>query len=368
MKRILQVFAEPILYGGQESALMNFYRAIDKENYQFDFFTPFEAENTGMIEEIHTLGGEVYNSNKPFESRLRKHYFTTELKKFITAHPYEIVHINSGSSYALAHGAKICKNAGIQKVIVHSHASGVESIKHKIVRLLYDSYFIKYPDYCIGCSKLVAEWKYPKSVLNSDKCRVVYNGIDTAKFAYTEDKRSKKRAELGLTDEFVLGSVGRLSPEKNPLFTVDVFKELAEKDPNSKLLMVGSGILKKEVEKKISEYGLKDRFIHLENRSDVNELMCAMDAFIVPSEFEGFSIVLVEAQSTGLSCVCSDAVPEEVKVNPNVQYLSLKTPAELWAETIRNRQNIDRTFASSVMKESAFNLNECVKVLEEIYR
>lgn len=367
MKRILQVFAEPILYGGQESALMNFYRAIDKENYQFDFFTPFEAENTGMIEEIHTLGGEVYNSNKPFESRLRKHYFTTELKKFIAAHPYEIVHINSGSSYALAHGAKICKNAGIPKVIVHSHASGVESIKHKIVRLLYDPYFIKYPDYCIGCSKLVAEWKYPKSVLNSDKCKVVYNGIDTAKFAYTEDKRSKKRAELGLTDEFVLGSVGRLSPEKNPLFTVDVFKELAEKDPNSKLLMVGSGILKEEVEKKISEYGLKDRFIHLENRSDVNELMCAMDTLVFPSLYEGFPVVLVEAQTSGLPCECSDAITKEVVVNNNVKFLALEKPVNEWAKELLQIKPIDRYEASVVMGNSEFCINTCVDALMRIY-
>jgi glycosyltransferase involved in cell wall biosynthesis len=367
MKRILQVFAEPILYGGQESALMNFYRAIDKENYQFDFFTPFEAENTGMIDEIHALGGEVYNSNKPFESRLRKHYFTTELKKFITAHPYEIVHINSGSSYALAHGAKICKNAGIPKVIVHSHASGVESIKHKIVRLLYDPYFIKYPDYCIGCSKLVAEWKYPKSVLNSDKCRIVYNGIDTKKFAFSEEKRNRKRAELGLTDEFVLGSVGRLSPEKNPLFTVDVFKELAEKAPNCKLLMVGSGILKEEVEKKISEYGLKERFIHLENRSDVNELMCAMDALVFPSFYEGFPVVLVEAQSTGLTCICSDAITKEVVVNDNVKYLALGKPVDEWTKELLSVSSADRYRSFAIMEQSEFSLWKCVAHLMKMY-
>ena len=367
MKRILQVFAEPILYGGQESALMNFYRALDKDNYQFDFFTPFEAENSGMIEEIRKLGGEVFNSDRPFESKLRKHYFTTELKKFVAAHPYEIVHINSGSSYALAHGAKICKEAGIPKVIVHSHASGVESLKHKIVRALYDRYFEKYPDYCIGCSKLVAEWKYPKSVLNSDRCRVVYNGIDTEKFAFSEEKRSRKRTELGLTDEFVLGSVGRLSPEKNPLFTIDVFNELLKVKPNAKLLMIGSGILKEEVEKKISEYSLTDKVMRLENRSDVNELMCAMDALLFPSYFEGFPVVLVEAQTTGLPCICSDSITNEVIVNQNVDYLSLNDAISVWANAILNTSQEDRYNAAETMEQSEFNLKLCVGKLENIY-
>lgn len=366
MKRILQVFAEPILYGGQESALMNFYRAIDKENYQFDFFTPFEAENTGMIEEIHTLGGEVYNSNKPFESRLRKHYFTTELKKFITAHPYEIVHINSGSSYALAHGAKICKNAGIPKVIVHSHIAGVESIKHKVVRLLYDPYFIKYPDYCVSCSKLVAEWKYPKAVLDSPKNVVVYNGINTQKFAFDPVIREKKRNELGITDELLVGTVGRLNEQKNPLFTLDVFKELLLSKPAAKLLMVGDGDLEEQVKAKINDFQIQGSVIQLKNRSDVNELMSAMDVFLFPSRYEGFPVVLVEAQTSGLPCVCSDSITDEVIVNPNVRYISLNEPVETWSNEVLAKYG-SRTNDGWKAIDSVFGLRQCVERLERIY-
>ena len=361
MIRVLQVFAEPLSFGGQESAMMNFYRAIDKTKYQFDFFTPFYADNEGMIEEIKELGGEVFYFNKPFETKLRKKYFTEELKEFLSNHKYEIVHINSGSTFALAHSAKIAKELGVKKVIVHSHASGVENLKHRIVRLLYDPYFVKYPDYCIGCSKLALDWKFPKNANGV----VIYNGIDTKRFSYKEEVRNRIRKELGIENEFVLGSVGRLSKEKNSLFIIDVFKEVVLQKPDSYLLMVGTGPLEEEVEKRINEYGLKDRVIHFKKRNDINELMSAMDAFILPSLFEGFGLVLVEAQASGLPCVCSDTISKEIKITDQVTYLPLSDGATKWANVIL--ENLHKRSSNSLNEEMDFDIKECVNKLEGVY-
>lgn len=362
--RVLQVFAEPLLYGGQESAIMNFYSAIDRERFQFDFFTPYEAGNNEMLKRIEEVGGRVFAQNKPFEDRRRKYYFISELTGFLSRHNYEIVHINSGSSFALAKGAQICRKAGVKKVIVHSHATGVDNLKHKVVRTLYDPYFIKYPDYCLGCSEDVIRYRYPKVV--SEKCRVIYNGIDTDKFRFNKEVRLSKRKELGIEKEFVLGSVGRLSPEKNPLFVIEVFKEILHRDPSAKLLMIGSGSMKVDVERRIMDADIDDSVIMLENRSDISDLMCAMDAFVLPSIFEGFGMVAIEAQCSDLPCVCSLGIPERIKIASTFKRISLTEGAPKWCDLIMgSRQSIRKV--ENAIQGSAFDIQKCVHELELLY-
>ena len=367
MIRVLQVFAEPLSFGGQESAMMNFYRAINKENYQFDFFTPYYADNEAMISEINELGGKVYSCNKPFESKQRKKYFIEELKQFLKENSYEIVHINSGSTFALAHGAKIAKELGVKKVIVHSHVAGVENLKHKIVTKLYENYFVKYPDYCIGCSELALKWKFSNKVINTGKTRVIYNGINTNNYRFDKQFRDQKRLELGLDDSFVLGSVGRLSMQKNPLFIINVFNELIKIKANAKLMMIGDGELEDEVQTEISKYHLEDKVIRFKRRNDVNKLLSIMDAFVLPSLYEGFPMVLIEAQTAGLKCVCSDSITKESKASDNLVFISLEDSPKKWATELLNVKENNREKAPEIVKEYGFDIVTCSRELEDLY-
>ena len=135
--KVLQVFGEPLANGGQEAFIMNMYRKIDKEKVQFDFFTPFKCENEELRKEIEVLGGKVFSGNMSFDRVVRKKNFKMSLKKFLKTHRYNIIHIHSGSTYELAYGAKIAKDNGANKVIVHSHSiSKTESLKEKLKNIL----------------------------------------------------------------------------------------------------------------------------------------------------------------------------------------------------------------------------------------
>jgi len=126
------------------------------------------------------------------------------------------------------------------------------------------------------------------------------------------------------------------------------------------------------IQERAKVLGISDRLIFTGTRPDVPRLMLgAMDLFLFPSLFEGLGIVLLEAQSAGLSCVISDVIPEEVDVVKElILRLSLEQPPEEWAEAIlriKNSQKADRERCLRAIEESRFNIEHSIAEIEEIY-
>ena len=369
--RVLQMFGEPLSTGGQESAIMNLYRHIDRNRVQFDFFTPFYNDNLKLREEIESLGGNVFFCDKKFESIFRKHYFVKGTKEFFSEHNYEIVHINSGSIYELAVGAKIAKKQGVKKVIVHSHSTGMDNIKHKLSKWSCKKLFKKYPDKFIGCSQIAGEWKFPDEIVkNQNIYSILKNGIDLEKFRYDSNIRKKYRQDLNVDNKKVIINVGRLSFEKNQKYLIEVMRELVKKDNSFALFIVGQGMLENELVSKIEEYGLSEYIKLLGKRSDIPELLCASDIFAFPSLWEGSPVSTVEAQATGIPVICSTNVTEEAKIIDSFTWCEIdKKPIE-WAEriiNIYNEFNNKRKDESKVLKTFGFDAKDTANRLEEVY-
>ena len=162
---------------------------------------------------------------------------------------------------------------------------------------------------------------------------VIRNGVDFRRFENLAETQAEIRKELGIPETaFVVGHVGRFTFQKNHEFLIEVFREVCKKSPNAVLLLVGSGDLREQVENKLREYNLLDRTKILSNRTDVPRLMKAMDVFVFPSIIEGFGIVLVEAQISGLRCLISDAVPAETHLSHLAIPMELAAGPERWAE------------------------------------
>jgi len=162
---------------------------------------------------------------------------------------------------------------------------------------------------------------------------VIRNGVDFRRFTSLEETRAQIRRELNIPEKaFVLGHVGRFTLQKNHAFLLEVFRETCRKNPDAYLLMVGSGELQAQVEEKLKQYGLRERVLILSHRTDVPRLMKAMDVFIFPSSWEGFGIVLVEAQLSGLRCLVSEAIPSATYLSDLVIPMELADGAEKWAK------------------------------------
>ena len=190
---------------------------------------------------------------------------------------------------------------------------------------------------------------------------VIRNGIDLGRFADPGVTRAEKRKELAIpADAFVLGHVGRFAEVKNHDFLAEVFREVALRRGNAFLLMVGTGD-PSAIEEKLKNYGLGDRYRILSGRTDINEILTAMDAFAFPSHHEGLGIALVEAQAAGLRCVASTGVPEEAFRTELCFRLPPQDPAR-WAELLLSHEK-----HPAAKDLSVYDMNREIKRLEELY-
>lgn len=191
---------------------------------------------------------------------------------------------------------------------------------------------------------------------------VLNNGIYFSDFENTKD-RQIMRNELGISrDAFVLGHVGRFAEQKNHLFLIQIFKEVYKYNKNAFLLMVGSGELLEEIKAILDKSCLKEKYKILSNRSDIPDIMNAMDVFVFPSKYEGLGITLIEAQKSKLPCFASDSVPHFAKVTDWVEFISLTSNENIWAQEILKHKNI-------IHKEvpSDWDMKNVIKRLQQIY-
>lgn len=347
--------------GGLESSLMNIYRAIDRSKIQFDFLVHREMQ--GVFDaEILSLGGKIFYV--PPINPLQHRKYLASLKEFFSSHnEYKIVqsHINTYSMYIL----RAAMQAGIPIRISHAHTVN-RSIELKMPFREYTKYRLKRfaTDY-FACGVESGKWMFGRN----SKFTVIDNAVDVDRFRFDESVRDRVRQQMGIdSDTFVVGHVGSFRKVKNHSFLLDVFKAIHEKHSNSILLLIGDGALRASVEQKASKEGLADAIMFLGNRLDVDELMQAMDLFLMPSLYEGFPVVLVEAQASGLACLVSSAVSNEVQLSEAFSFLSLEETADIWAnEANRLTRANDRSGAYDRFKNSKFDLATMVRDLQEFY-
>ena len=164
---------------------------------------------------------------------------------------------------------------------------------------------------------------------------IINNAIDTEAYQYNKEKRKEIREKLDIIAEnFVLGNVGRLEHEKNHSFLLGIFKSILSRKPEAVLLLIGDGSNRRSLERKAEELGIKSNVIFLGPCTCAADYYQAMDCFVLPSHYEGFPFVLVEAQVNGLRCIVSENMTRAVNISGGVIFKSLKESADKWAEDI----------------------------------
>ena len=252
--------------------------------------------------------------------------------------------------------------------IVHSHSTNAPGNKlHYYVHHWNKLKIHKIANYYFACGKLAEEWMYSGSKCQND-VQIINNGIDVNKFCFNESVRNEVRAELGLSDEYVIGHVGRFSQVKNHKFLIDIFEKICtnnDKKVKPLLLLVGVGELQEEIIQICKTKKIYENVIFLGARNDVHRLLQAMDAFVLPSIYEGFPVSAIEAQAAGLPCFLSDSITKDSKLKTNVHMISLHDTAEQWAFKIL--ENTDRIVENEVLFQMGYDLGTTLQKLEEVY-
>lgn len=357
MIRVLQCVND-MHRAGLETMLMNYYRNIDREKIQFDFLT-HRPNKSDYDDEIESLGGRVYYAPRLYPQNYLKYF--KWMNQFFKEHPeYKIVHSHIDSMSYLPLLA--AKKANIPVRIAHSHNTSIDKDFKYLLKQYFRLKITKVAtDYC-ACGQEAG-----KFLFGDKDFTFIPNAIEVDKFLYNEDVRNKKRTELGIKDEFVVGHVGRLSYQKNHKFLIKIFNELLKSEPNSLLILVGVGEKEEEIKKQVKELGIDSKVKFLGNRSDVNELYQAMDVFVMPSFFEGVPVVGIEAQFSDVPCVFSDKVPDEVKFNSKTKFVSLEATLNEWVNTVKESKKMERNSKNGDMENSRYDINVAYSILENYY-
>jgi glycosyltransferase involved in cell wall biosynthesis len=219
-----------------------------------------------------------------------------------------------------------------------------------------------------ACSKDAGRWLYGKNADSKYDITIINNAIDTEKFIFNPEVREKYRKDLGISGKFVIGHIGRFSPQKNHGFLIDIFSEVVKKNNDSVLLLVGDGELRGEISQKIDKLGLSKNVILTGIRSDIPQLLWSMDAFVLPSLYEGFPVVGIEAQAAGLPCFFSDQITAAAKITQNVHFINLLYSPGDWAcEIIQHTAGYVYPDTSAQLKASGFDVKEATNRLQELY-
>lgn len=360
--RILHVVAK-MNRAGTETMLMNFYRNIDREKIQFDFAICSD-EKGDYEEEIEYLGGKIIRY--PRYKGINHLYYVKWWNAFFKNHKeYKIIHGHIGSTAAIY--LSIAKKYGIF-TIAHSHGTKEPLSLRSVLYTVY-SYPTRFvADYFFGCSFDALKARYGDKVAYNKKIAcVLNNSIDSEKYAYSVKKRAKIRTELKICEnEFVIGTVGRLSSPKNPFKIIEILSCLKNRGEKFRFLWVGVGEMQHLIEKSIAEKGLTNEVIMLGSRNDVPDILQAMDIFIFPSIWEGLGIVAIEAQAAGLPTLCSDNVPREAKITDLCEFLTLED-TDKWADRIVTNKNKSRTVTTKLIKKAKYDIKDTSLWLQNFY-
>lgn len=305
MKNLL-FYGVSSLRGGVETFVFNLIEGLDRKKFNL-----FLLVNTDEYVEKEWL--EAQDVKVIIGPNRRNNPFTykSKIRKILKENKIDIVwsNLTSLSDITLLQAAK---EEGIKKRIVYSHQSS--NMGGRLTGLLHDFnkkfHVKKVATNYWACSDVAWDYFF-KDVIDRQEGEVFVNAVDPKKFAFNPIVRDKKRKELKVNGRFVLGTVGRLTHEKNQKFLIDLVNDLKEDIPNIECLIVGTGPKEEELSKLINEYSLENKIRLLGQRTDVSEMLNAFDVFVLPSLFEGLPFVLVEAQMNGLDVVVSDQVSLE---------------------------------------------------------
>ncbi len=348
--------------GGAESRIMDLYRHIDRNKVQFDFLVHTDKEGY-FDKEIKELGGRIYRVPR---FRLYNYFaYKKAVKAFFQVHrEYRIIqgHMTSTASIYLP----AAKNAGIPVTIAHARSAGVDKgIKGTATRILRKNLWKK-ADFLFTCSKIAGISVFGKKAVEQGKTLFVPNAIDCKKFEYNESIRKKVREKLGIADQYVIGHVGRFHYAKNHEYLLRIFAALC-KYKGFVLLLLGEGGGMQAAKTLAGELGIEDKVYFLGNQGNVSDYYQAMDYFVYPSRFEGLPGTIVEAQCSGLKCVMSDTICEEVAVTDLVHTMSIEENPDKWADYIIKTMKYDRRDRVQEMEKAGFDVCAQAERMEKFY-
>lgn len=353
--------------GGIESFLNNVLSRLDLRELEVDIVTA-DLRQSVFTAGLEQKGIHFYQLSGS-QQKLWKNW--RMFRQLLEQRHYDAVHFNLFQGLSLYY-VRLAQKAGVPVRIVHSHNTALRPSRTRQLKLLLHRsgrrLFLRSATDLWACSTPAAEFLFSRRTAQEGRFRFIPNGIEPERFRFDPVQRDAVRKALGAADQFVIGNVGRLCDQKNQQFLLDVFAEVVQRRPDSRLLLVGTGELEPELRRRAQELEIADRVIFYGVSDQVEQLLWAMDVFAFPSQFEGLGIVAVEAQASGLPVVCSEHVPQEANMTPLFHTLPLSAGAAAWAEALLHSGAAEQLRDTrQQVRAAGFDIEDVARKIETYY-
>lgn len=363
--KVLMVVPNLRVSNGVASFAMNYYRTLDHDRVKMDFVVYWDIESP-YVKEIRENGDEVFVL--PPLRHLPQH--VAKCAQILRAGHYDVLHDNS---LLITYPLMKLAQRSVKVRILHSHSSRLgETAKHEKRNRLFLGLLLRVANFYTACSSQAG-----KAMFGNRKVTIIPNIVNAEKMRYDPEIRASVRLEEHCGNHKIVGTVGRMTNAKNPFFALRVMDRVLKAGEDVEYWWIGNGALDKEVAETVSRMDTRDRVRLFGSREDIERLYQAMDLFFLPSKHEGFAMACLEAQASGLPCVVSDALPKQVNITGNVEFVPLASGEEQWEAIILRQleknenqrmdayQRVRDSDYSSVNAGSALE-REYHKMLEEV--
>lgn len=335
--------------GGVEAYIRNLSGFLSDEKYEIVYAWP-----------VMHIDGKIWECP---ENRHNYYKYVKFWKRFFKENHFDVIYYNACDIVSVDL-LKFAKQAGVPVRIIHSHNTENQmklNMFHRITEKRNRKSIEKIATNLLACSDDAGYWMFP-----GKNFTVIKNGIDYSKYRYQLGNRTECRKSIDVANDYLVGCIGRLDPQKNPLMSVEIMKEISKLNANTKFVFLGDGELHSQVEQRIKEYKLEDRIILLGARDDANKWYSALDCLLMPSLFEGLPFTLVEAQAAGLSCVVSNTVSSDANITGLIEYIDLNQSTKVWAEYILEACKKKRVETKEQLIREGYSIQDTAKQVDKI--
>ena len=343
--------------GGLENFAKNLIQAVLNQTNDIKYILLVYNEDFSYRELFEKLGCEVIILPNPRKKPLL-HY--KKLLKVLKEHKDDVIQLNicSFRNYFLF---KACKKTKIKTIIVghYTRIEGKFGFLHYMNRKKFSKFALN-----VTNSDDVTKFMFDEKA----KTLFVDNGIPCTKFSFNESSRKEIRDIYNIKDDcFLIGQIGRISSEKNQLFSIKVFEKLKSKtDKNIKLILVGKEMYSEPKEYASTLSCRNDILFIGPIYSDIEKFYSAFDVCLLPSIHEGMSLSLLECASNGVNAIFSSAVPK-LKIDcPQLRYLDLDI--DKWVDEIISIMNLEKHDRKNMLENTIYDMNECAKSYIDLYK
>ncbi|MEI7620147.1 MAG: glycosyltransferase [Candidatus Falkowbacteria bacterium] len=354
-KKIKIAYIVPSLdAGGAERFILDLISRLDR-----NLFSPtliLFSHGGFFVEEAQKMGIDLIILKKRVKLDLSN--FVSLYRAVKTLQP-DIVHTQLGGD---VYGRLV---AHLLKVpVIVSTEQNVQTGENFLINHL-KKWTAKFADKIVAISEAVKKDTVKRYAVPESKLEVIYNGLEVNKFILTS-RRPK-------SDKIILGSVGRLTRQKNYQLLIEALAEL--KGYNWECRLAGEGELRADLEQRITELKLEDRIKLVGLQKDVKKFLSDLDLFILPSLWEGLGIVVLEAGLAGLPVLASrvDGICEIIKDGQNGILFNSNDKADLVLKLKKILENISQPAMDALGVDlqtdiqAHFDIRVIVKKYQKLY-